>query len=708
MAEVSCKVGEHEVIFNSGEVAKQASGAVLVKSGESVVLVTAVLGEEKDLGFFPLTFDYIEKTYAAGKIPGGFFKREGKLNEKETLTSRLIDRPCRPLFPKGFKREVQMIATVLSADPDCDTDVYALCGASAALMVSEIPFEGPIAGVRVGRVKGEFVLNPSQSTLEESDMDLVVAVSRDAIVMVEGEAKEVPEEEIVEALFFAHKEAQPLIDAQLELVKQVGKEKITFEKPELSEEIKEKVKALAESKAKSVLQIPEKLKRRQALKEYREEVFAKLAEEYTQEEYEEKVDEKEVQEYLEELESNTVREMIFSEGRRIDGRDNKTVRPIDIKVGWLPRAHGSALFTRGETQAVVTTTLGVEDEAQKIDTLLGDEFKTFMLHYNFPPFSVGEIKPLRAPARREIGHGALAERAVKAVLPSQEEFPYVIRVVSEITESNGSSSMATVCGACLSLMDAGVPIKDMVAGIAMGLLMKESGEYVVLTDILGDEDHLGDMDFKVCGTKRGVTAVQMDIKVKGLTREIMSEALTQAKEARMYVLEKMRAVIDKPRETISKYAPRVERFKIDPDKIRDLIGPSGKTIKSICETWDVKINISEDGTVLLYGSDDKQIRSAKEACLSMTEKAEVGKIYKGVVKRIADFGAFVEILPGTDGLVHISQLAEGRVRRVSDVLKEGDEVWVKVLEVDRQGKIRLSHKEAIAELNRQKRQNASK
>lgn len=684
----------NKISFETGRVAKQASGAVLVRSGESVVLVTASLGDERDGDFLPLTIDYVEKTYAAGKIPGGFLKREGRLSERETLISRFIDRPCRPLFPKGFRCEVQVTATVLSADPEVDTDVLALCGASAALTVSEIPFEGPIAGVRVARIDGELVINPTPEKQEKADINYIVAGSKDAIVMVEGGSKEASEKEVLEALFFAHQELQTIIAMQDELHEKAGKDKISFEPYQIDEDLREKVVKLATPKISEAIVVKDKLERKTALKAASKAVIEELVDPDKEEACQLESDIKSV---LEDVVYTVVRELIFKTGKRIDGRDNKTVRQIDSEVGFLPRTHGSALFTRGETQAIVTATLGVEQDSQRIDDLQGDRFKYFMLHYNFPPFCVGETRPLRGPGRREIGHGALAERAVTAVLPPFEKWPYSIRVVSEITESNGSSSMATVCGSSLSLMDAGVPLKAPVAGVAMGL-MKEGDDCVVLTDILGDEDHLGDMDFKVCGTEAGITALQMDIKIKGLSQEIMTQALDQAKEARLHILSKMSEAISEPRKVISEHAPKIITFKIPTDKIRDLIGPGGKVIKGIQETWDVKINIDDDGTVAVSGNNGKSLDSAVEICKSLTEKAEVGKLYKGVVKRIADFGAFVEILPGVDGLVHISQLDEDRVERVTDIVQEGDEIWVKVLEVDRQGKIRLSLKDAIAEM----------
>ncbi len=683
-----------KLTIETGRLAKQAGGAALVTYGESVVLVTACGGPEKPGDFLPLSVEYVEKNYAAGKIPGGFFKREGKLSEKEILVSRLIDRPCRPLFPEGFHNDVQVIATVMSSDGENDTDVLAVVGASAALTLSELPFEGPIAAVRVGRINGKLVINPKASELEKSDLNYVVAGTRDAIVMVEGGSIEVPEKDILDALFYAHKELQVLIDMQLDLRKKAGRTKMEFVRPELDKTLVAAVTKFLQPKLSKAVRIKDKLERRDAMGKIKEELTAEFIKEGDAD-----ADKKPaiLARLLEDLTYSTVRNMVYDDGVRIDGRDTKTVRPISIEVGVLPRTHGSALFQRGETQAVVVATLGTSEEAQRLDNLVGEDTKTFMLHYNFPSFSVGEVKPMRGPGRREIGHGALAERAVNIMMPSFKDFPYVVRIVSEIMESNGSTSMASVCGASLSLMDAGVPLKAPVAGVAMGL-MKDGDKYVVLTDILGDEDALGDMDFKVCGTSKGITALQMDIKIKGLSREIMDKALTQALEGRLHILEKMNEVIKTHRPAMSKYAPKIVSFKINQDKIRDVIGPGGKMIRSITESCGVKIEVTDDGTVKVSSNDDARIKNAIDVIQSLVQEAVVGQLYKGVVKRIADFGAFVEILPGTDGLVHISQLAEERVRRVDDIVQEGDEVWVKVLDVDRQGKIRLSLKDAIAEM----------
>lgn len=676
--------------FETGRIAKLAGGSCVVKYGDSIVLVTACRGADKEADFLPLTVDYVEKTYAAGKIPGGFFKREGRLSEKETLVSRLMDRPCRPLFPEGFSHEIQVMATVLSADEENDTDVLAVNGASLALTLSDLPFEGPLGCVRVGRVKGKLCINPTATEQKNSDINMIVAGTKNAIVMVEGGALQVPEADVLEALFFAHKEMQPLIDKQIELQKVAGATKLEWTKKELDAELVKSVSDFLTPLVDKAVRIPDKTERRDAYKSAKEQAKAEFIKDGDQEAA---MKEKVINHCFDELSFKLVRQRIIKEKTRIDGRDFTTVRPISIELGFLPRTHGSALFQRGETQAIVVSTLGTEAEAQRIDNLIGEASKTFLLHYNFPAFSVGETKPLRGPGRREIGHGALAERALKAVVPDLKKFPYVLRVVSEVTESNGSSSMATVCGASLSLMDAGVPITAPVAGVAMGLI-EEDSQFAILTDILGDEDHLGDMDFKVCGTEAGITALQMDIKVKGLTKEIMSKALDQAREARLHILKQMEAVISKPRESLSPYAPKIITLKIHQDKIRDVIGPGGKMIRSIIESCDVKMEVADDGTISIASSDQKKIDNAVKIIESLTMQAEVGKVYRGIVKRVTDFGAFVEILPGTDGLVHISQLSEDKVRKVTDVVREGDEVQVKVLEIDRQGKIRLSMKES--------------
>ena len=683
--------------IESGRIAKQAGGSALVSYGESVVLVTACGGAEKDVDFFPLTVDYIEKTYAAGKIPGGFFRREGKQSEKETLVSRLIDRPCRPLFPEGFHREVQVVATVLSADDENDTDILAMCGASAALTISELPFEGPVSGVRVARINGKLVINPVRSSLANADLNFIVAGTKDATTMVEGGAQEVPEAEVLEALFFAQEQLQVINEMQLELKKNIGKPTIEFAPKAYDEALYGRMVEFVTPLLKVAIKNREKHARRDAVSLAKNTLMSEFVKEG---DANAAVAAKLAGKAFEDTHYTVVRDLALDEGVRLDGRDTKTVRPISIEVGWLPRTHGSALFTRGETQSIVVSTLGTEAEAQRIDNLLGEASKTFMLHYNFPPFSVGETKPMRGPGRREIGHGALAERAVRAVMPDIKEFPYVVRIVSEITESNGSSSMATVCGASLSLMDAGVPIKAPVAGVAMGLI-KTGEKYAVLTDILGDEDHLGDMDFKVCGTEKGITALQMDIKIKGLSREIMDKAMIQARDGRLHILNEMAKAITKNRPELSKYAPKIVTIKINPDKIRDIIGPGGKTIRSITESCGVKMEVQDDGTVNIASNDSQKVQNAIAIIESLTQEAVVGKLYRGVVKRLVDFGAFVEILPGTDGLVHVSQISDARVNNVRDVLSEGDEVWVKCLEIDRQGKIRLSMKEAAADMKEQ-------
>ncbi len=677
--------------IETGKLAKQASGSVYVSYGDSRVLVAVTVSEspisDEPMDFVPLTVDYLEKTYAAGKIPGGFFKREGRPLTHEILTSRLIDRPVRPLLPKGFPYEVQIVATVLSSDGINDTDVMALCGASAALMISEVPFEFPIAGVRVGYIDGEYVANPTEEQLEKSEIDILVAASKDSIVMVEGEAKEVSEDIMLGALLFAHKQVQPLIEIQEKLASKAAKPKIEFVPPELPEDMQQKVRSLAEAKLAEALTVKDKLERHKAVKAVKESVMEELSEEELEEHG------KLISFFLHELESEIMRKRILDDGVRIDGRSFNEVRPITCEVGLLPRVHGSALFTRGETQALVSATLGTKQDIQIIDALYGDTEKKFMLHYNFPPFSVGEAKRLRSPSRREIGHGNLAERALKPLIPDDEAtFPYVIRVVSEILESNGSSSMATVCGGSLALMDAGVPIREHVAGIAMGLI-KQDDKVAILTDIIGDEDHLGDMDFKVTGTRKGITAMQMDIKIKGLSEDIMKRALDQAHEARMHILGIMEETIKEPRKEMSPYAPRIITIQIPPDKIRDVIGSGGKTIRGIISETGVSIDIEENGDVFIASKDIASANAAIEIIRKLTEDPEVGKVYKGIVRRITDFGAIVEILPGTQGLLHISQIATHRIRRVEDVLKEGDEVEVLCTEVDdRTGKIRLSRK----------------
>jgi len=674
-----------------GKLAKQADGAALVQYGETVVLVTAVADKEVRLNtdFFPLTVDYQEKTFAAGKIPGGFFKREGRPSEKEILTCRLIDRSIRPLFSEGLRCETQVIATVLSADRENDPDVVAMLGTSVALHVSDIPFNGPLVGVRVGRINKQWVINPTQSQLLESDTDIFLSGSRDAIVMVEGGAKVVPEDEILEALFKGHEAIQPLLQIQEEIRRELGKPKRQVPLATLDPAVVRRVEELATAKLKQAIEVPEKLERYRQIAEVKNAIVPQALLEFPEQE-------KDIGAAFDELKRNSFRSLIIQQERRIDGRGLKDIRPITCEVEVLPRTHGSALFTRGETQALVVTTLGTASDEQKIDALIGEHFKKFMLHYNFPPFSVGEVKFLRGPSRREIGHGNLAERALLPVLPLEESFPYTVRIVSEILESNGSTSMATVCGGSLSLMDAGVPVSAPVAGIAMGLI--KEGEHVrVLSDILGDEDHLGDMDFKVAGTSEGITSLQMDIKISGVNRDIMRQALLQAKEGRLHILGNMNSTLSSHKTNVSGHAPRIITIKVKPEKIREIIGPGGKVIRGIIEATGVKMDVEDDGTVTIASSDEEASKKAIEMVQKIAAEAEVGKIYKGTVRKIVDFGAFVEIFPGTDGLVHISQLAPERVRRVQDVLKEGDEVMVKVLEIDRQGKIRLSRKEALQE-----------
>lgn len=674
-----------------GKLAKQADGAALVRYGETVVLVTAVAAKEikTNTDFFPLTVDYQEKTFAAGKIPGGFFKREGRPSEKEILTSRLIDRSIRPLFSEGIRCETQIIATVLSADRENDPDVVAMLGASVALHVSDIPFNGPLAGVRIGRLNGQWIMNPTQTELQESDTDIFLSGSRDAIVMVEGGAKMLPEDEVLEALFLGHEAIQPVLEVQDEIRREIGKPKRPVPLAQRDEVIVRRVGEFARERLRQAMEVPEKLERYRRLDEVKSEIVSQALAEYPDKEMD-------IKAAFDELKRNYFRRLIVEQERRIDGRGLKEVRPISCEVEVLPRTHGSALFVRGETQVLVVTTLGTASDEQKIDALIGEHYKKFMLHYNFPPFSVGEVKFLRGPSRREIGHGHLAERALLPVLPKEDSFPYTVRIVSEVLESNGSTSMATVCGGSLSLMDAGVPVSAPVAGIAMGLI--KEGEHVrILSDILGDEDHLGDMDFKVAGTPQGVTALQMDIKISGVTREVMRQALYQAREGRLGILKVMASTMASHRTNISGHAPRITTLKVRPEKIREIIGPGGKVIRGIIEATGVKMDVEDDGTVTIASSDEEASRKAVEMVQKIAAEAEVGKIYKGTVRKIVDFGAFVEILPGTDGLIHISQLAPERVRRVTDVLKEGDEVMVKVLEIDKQGKIRLSRKEALLE-----------
>jgi polyribonucleotide nucleotidyltransferase len=677
-----------EFSIETGRMAKQADAAVVVRYGDSMVLVTAVsLKSPRPTDFLPLTVDYQEKKYAAGSIPGGYFKREGRLSEFETLTSRIIDRPCRPLFPKGWRFETQLIATVISSDKENPLDVLSLTGASTALTISNIPWDGPIAGVRVGRVDGKFIANPTWQEIEKSEINIVMAASRDAIVMVEGSAKNVPEDVMVDALFFGHDSVTPMLDLQEKLRAAVGHEKREFTPPEKDASVEEKVAEIGESRILEAAFVPEKLPRYDKMREVRDAIIADMGDDYA-----DRTDE--IKDAVNAIRTKAVRGAILKESRRIDGRDLTTVRPITCEVGVLPRVHGSSLFTRGETQALVAATLGTERERQRIEGLNGDIIKRFMLHYNFPPYSVAEAKFLRGTGRREIGHGVLAERALLNVLPSAEDFPYVLRIVSEILESNGSSSMASVCGGCLALMDAGVPISAPVAGIAMGMI-QEGDDVAILSDILGDEDHLGDMDFKVTGTRKGITALQMDIKIKGLSRDLLKQALSQARDGRLHILDEMDKALTAPREDLSQHAPRIVTVKVKPDQIRSIIGPGGKTIKAIVEQTGASVDVNDSGVVSIASSDAAAAQKAIDIVKGLTQEPEIGEYYLGTVRRITEFGAFVEILPGLDGLVHISEMAPERIDRVEDVCREGEEMVVKVLNVDNQGKIRLSRKEAL-------------
>jgi polyribonucleotide nucleotidyltransferase len=680
------KVGDREIILETGKIAKQANSVVLTL-GETVVLVAVTMSREpKDLPFMPLTVEFREANAAAGKIPGGYFKREGRPTEKEILTCRLTDRPIRPLFPKSYRYDTQVIGNVLSNDLQNEPDVLAMTGASAGLMISPAPWAGPVAGIRVGRVDGELIAFPTFDQIQEADLNLIVSCSRDAIVMVEAGAQQISESEMIDALMFAKEQSLPLIEAQERLRERAGKPKMDWQDPEVDEAFRAQVQDKARAALTEALQITGKHERHAAI----DAVKAKLIEELG-EVGEERRDE--VKEAIGKLEKTVVRKATI-DGRRIDGRKTTDIRPIYIEVHPVERPHGSALFQRGETQAIATTTLGTERDAQRLDTIRGDVHNNFLLHYNFPPYCVGEARPMRGTSRREIGHGALAHRALQTVLPDQDAFPYTIRIVSDTTESNGSSSMAAVCGGCLSMMDAGVPITAPVAGIAMGLI-QEGDDIAILSDILGDEDHLGDMDFKCCGTKDGITALQMDIKIHGLTREILERALEQARAGRLHILGKMLEQLPEPRAEISRYAPRVETVWVKIDKIRSIIGPGGKIIRGITEQTGVVININDDGRVTLASPDVDAIEKAKAIIEGLTFEAEPGQYYNGVVKRVVDFGAFVEIMPGTDGLVHISELENRRVDKVTDVLSEGDDVVVKVINIDDQGRIRLSRKQAF-------------
>ncbi len=687
-----------EVEFNgqtltieTGKMARQADGATVVTYGETKILCTAVSAKKMREGqdFFPLTVNYQEKFYAAGKIPGSFFRRERGATERETLICRLIDRPMRPLFPKGYMFETQIMPTVISADRINDPDTLAIVAASAAVEVSDIPFNGPIAGVRVGRVDGTLVANPTLQQMAESDLDIIVAGSRDAVIMVEGEANYLSEEDMLEAIFFGHSSLQPLIEAQIKLRELVGNSKRDFTVPAVEPELEQRVNALAESKIVAAVNIRTKQERYAAVAEAKKDVKAALAEEFPEREGE-------IGALLGKVEKRVVRQMIIRDQVRIDGRDMKTVRPITCEVGLLPRAHGSALFTRGETQALVAVALGTSIDEQRMDNIQGMEFKKFLLHYNFPPFCVGETSMRLFPGRREIGHGYLAERSVSKILPRHEEFPYTIRIVSDILESNGSSSMASVCGSSLALMDAGVPVTGAVAGIAMGLI-KEGDDVVVLSDILGDEDHLGDMDFKVTGSEKGVTALQMDIKITGVTRQIMHQALAQAREGRIHILGEMAKALGTPRTDLSPHAPRITTIYVKPDQVRTVIGSGGKNIRGIIEATGCTIDIEDDGRVNIASSDGDACKKAIKMIRDLTQEAEVGKLYLGTVRKIMEFGAFVEIFPGTDGLVHVSELDKERVRNVADVVKEGEQILVKCIGIDKQGKIKLSRKEALGQ-----------
>ena len=683
------KFGQHSISIETGAIARQADGAVLVNMNDTVVLVTAVGKKTAEPGrnFFPLTVNYQEKTYAAGKIPGGFFKREGRPSEKETLTCRLIDRPIRPLFPKEFTNEVQIIATVVSMNPEVNPDIPSIIGASAALAISGMPFEAPIGAARVGYINGEYILNPDAENLKESDLDLVVAGTSEAILMVESQAKMLSEEIMLGAVIFGHEQMQIAIQTINELSKEVKKPSWDWDPPPVDKNLVQSIEKAAAKDLTNAYTITDKIERQASIFNIKDAICTSYAE---KDEPEWSVEQ--ISSALSKLEKRLVRERVLDGKLRIDGRDSETVRPIDVKVGLLPRAHGSAIFTRGETQAIVATTLGTGRDAQIIDAIEGEYKDSFIMHYNFPPYCVGETGFVGSPKRREIGHGKLAKRSIQAAMPEEDEFPYVIRVVSEITESNGSSSMASVCGMSLALMDAGVPIKAPVAGVAMGLV-KEGDKYAVLTDILGDEDHLGDMDFKVAGTQDGITALQMDIKIQGITREIMDAALIQAKTARLHILEKMNEIISSPRKEMSQWAPTIITIKIDTEKIRDVIGKGGSVIRALTEETGATIDIDQDGTVKIASVDGISGKEALRRIELITADVEVGKIYDGKVVKLMDFGAFVTILPGKDGLVHISQISNDRVEKVSDKLSEGDSIKVKVLEVDKQGRVRLSMKE---------------
>ncbi|RJQ41719.1 MAG: polyribonucleotide nucleotidyltransferase [Nitrospiraceae bacterium] len=701
MTKVEIEIRGKKLIIETGVMARQAGGSVVVRFGDTVVLATAVADKKKKEGldFFPLTIEYQERTYAAGKIPGGFFKREGRPSEKEVLTSRLIDRPLRPLFPKGFYHETQGIASVLSYGSENVADILGIIGMSAAMHISDVPFEGPVAAVRVGMINGALVINPDSAETEKLDLNLVVAGTADAIIMVEGGGAEVSESSLLEAIDFAHAEIKRIVALQNELRDKAGKAKRPVSPVEKNLALEKEVRAFVAERLNEAITIQGKHQRQEAL----DIILGDAIKQFNTPENSERLSgdagkdlTRDIANAFDSYEKEIVRNMILSKGVRSDGRKTSEIRQISCNLGFLPRVHGSALFIRGETQALAVTTLGTADDEQKIDSLDGEMYKSFMLHYNFPPFSVGEVKPLRSPGRREIGHGALAERALKYVIPSKEVFPYTIRIVSDILESNGSSSMATVCGATLSMMDAGVPLSSPVAGIAMGLI-KEGDKTVVLTDILGLEDHLGDMDFKVAGSEKGITAFQMDCKISGVSRSVMETALEQAKSGRLHILSKMKEAIAEPRTEIAKHAPRIYTMQIKKEKIRDVIGTGGKVIRGIIEQTGAKIDIDDSGLINIASADEMAAQKAIEIINGIIAEAEVGRIYLGKVKRIVDFGAFVEIMPGTEGLLHISQIDEKRIAKVTDVLNEGEEVLVKVIEMDRTGKIRLSRKEAMRE-----------
>ena len=686
-------LGDGSIILETGKLAKQADASVTVQMGGTVVLVTACVSKEakKDKDFFPLTVEYQEKTYAAGRIPGGFFKREGRPSESEILISRVIDRPIRPLFPEGFRNEVQVMALVFSSDGANDPDILAVIGVSAALSISKIPFQGPLGACRVGRVNGEFILNPTYEQRETGDLDLIIVGNKDKIIMIEGESKGLTESIVLEALKFGHKSFQAVIHAQEQFVKKVGEPKMTFQDQTVSTELVEKIRSIYLKRIEEICRMGSKEERQEAGQLLFEEAVLKFSPQ--EESGKEAHSEMEIKMALEEIERIEVRRQILEENKRADGRKFDEIRPITCEIGVLPRTHGSGLFTRGQTQSLAVTTLGTRADEQMIEALEGKSYKKFMLHYSFPPFSVGEVKPVRGPGRREIGHGALAEKSLKAVMPTPEEFPYTVRVVSEILESNGSSSMASVCASSLSLMDAGVPIKEPVAGVALGLV-KEGSKHVVLTDIAGLEDHCGDMDFKVAGTRQGITSIQLDLKIDGIGFDIIEEALNRSKTGRIFILDKIMSVIAKPKQELSEYAPRIISLQINQERIGDLIGPGGKNIRRIIEETGVAIDVEDDGRVLVASSDSVASEKAVAMIKGLTEDAEVGKIYKGKVKRIMNFGAFVEILPNKEGLCHISELADKYVKNVEDVVKLGDEIMVKVVGIDELGRINLSKKQA--------------